>query len=258
MTVRQSTGLRNQLAAGAGFGQIFNRGRIEIYTGAQPASADAAITGSLLGIVSSSSLALTKETRVLGTITIAGAAGSVNTVTVNTLNIIPDGAVAFRVDAATTASDLCDAVNRCGLFSATVSGAVVTISPPYGAGAAYNAATFATTVTTLTATVGAGTLSGGVSPVNGLIFGAPVLGTVGKQAQQIWSFNGVLVGTAGWFRLYSSDVLDAGQALSAAPWYPRLDGSIAVSGADLNMSNISIALGAPNTIDSFTYTVPAG
>lgn len=256
MTVRLSTGLRNLLAGGAGFGQIFNKGRIEIYTGAQPATADAAVTGTLLGTVSLASGAVTKETRATATITVSGSAGSINTVTVGTLNIIPDGAVPFRTDAATTAADLCDAINRNGLFEASVAGAVVTVKPNYGAGATYNGVALATTVTTLTAT-SSGNVTGGVSPVNGLSFGAAANGAIGKSANQIWSFNAIATGTAGWFRFLSSDTADSGAALSGAPWHPRLDGSIAVSGGDLNLSNIAVTSGSPNTVDSFTWTQPA-
>lgn len=256
MTLRLSTGLRNLLTGGAGFGQIFNRGRIEIYTGSQPANADAMVTGTLLGTVSASSGAVTKETRASATITVAGSSGSINTVTVGTLNIIPDGAVPFRIDAATTAADLSDAINRNGLFEASVASTVVTVRPRYGSGAGYNAIALATTVTTLTAT-SSGNIAGGVSPVNGLLFGSPLLGTVAKSANQIWSFNAIATGTAGWFRLLSSDTADTGALLSAGPWYPRLDGSIAVSGADLNLSNIAVVSGSPNTVDSFAWTQPA-
>jgi hypothetical protein len=36
----------------------------------------------------------------------------------------------------------------------------------------------------------------------------------------------------------------------------RLDGNIATSGANLNMANTAITLGATTTIDSFSITVP--
>ena len=42
MTIRFSTGTRNGIAQGLGFGGLFNRGSIKIYSGAQPASGDAA------------------------------------------------------------------------------------------------------------------------------------------------------------------------------------------------------------------------
>ena len=150
MTVRLSTGLRTSMAGSTGFASVFANGIIEIYTGTQPATADAAVTGTLLGTV--------------------------------TLN----------------------------------SGAFV-----------------------------AGTAT------NGLTFAAAASGAVSKSG--VWSFNGIAAGTAGWFRLKGNGV-DAG-ALSTT--LPRLDGSVATSGADLNLSNIAIAVGAPNTVDTYTFTIPA-
>lgn len=51
MTVRLSTGLRNALAGPTGFAATFNKGVIHIYSGPQPVSADAAVQGTLLGVV---------------------------------------------------------------------------------------------------------------------------------------------------------------------------------------------------------------
>ena len=101
-----------------------------------------------------------------------------------------------------------------------------------------------------TVTLGSGAFTPGTA-TNGLTFAAASGGAASKSG--VWSFNGVAVGTAGWFRL-KGNAADAG-ALSTV--LPRLDGSIATSGADLNLSNISIAVGAPNTIDSFAWTTPA-
>ena len=74
MTIRLSTGLRNALAQGLGFAGAFNRCSINIYSGTQPVSADAAVTGTLLGTVTASSGALTQETRASGTVTLTGGA----------------------------------------------------------------------------------------------------------------------------------------------------------------------------------------
>lgn len=101
-----------------------------------------------------------------------------------------------------------------------------------------------------TVTLNSGAFTPGVS-TNGLTFAAAAAGAVAKSG--VWSFNGIAVGTAGWFRL-KGNAVDAG-ALSTA--LPRLDGSVAVSGADLNLSNIAIVVSAPNTIDTFTFTIPA-
>lgn len=150
MALRLSTQLRNNLAGTTGFAATFANGVIDIYSGTQPATADAAATGTLLGTV----------------------------------------------------------------------------------------------------TLNSGAFTPGVS-TNGLTFAAASAGAVSKSG--VWSFNGVAVGTAGWFR-FRGNAADAG-GISAV--LPRLDGSIAVSGADMNLSNISIAIGSPNTIDTFTWTQPA-
>jgi len=256
MTIKLSTGLRHAMEGALGLAGAFRNGSIEIRTGSQPSTADSAVTGTLLGVVTRASLPLTKEVRASQTITIAGSAGSVNAVTIGGLNIIPGGAVPFRTDAETTASDLSKAINSNGLFTATVSGAVVTVSPRPGAGATYNGVSFATTATTLTATVGAATLSGGTSAVNGIVFDEPAAGVIAKPATDVWSFNGIADGTAGWFRFVGS-VADAGSAIVTAPYLIRMDGSVATSGGDMNLSNLAVVVGSPNTIDSFSFNQKA-
>lgn len=255
MTIRLSTGLRNALTQGLGFAGAFNRCSINIYSGTQPVSADAAVTGTLLGTVTASSGALTQETRASGTVTLTGgASGSINTVTVGTFNIIPDGAVAFNTSLTQTASDLADAINRNGIYTASSSGAVVTIKPRPGAGAAHNGYAVSATLTTITASYA--NMASGVAPVNALYFGEPAAGVIAKPTGQIWSFNGIAAGTAGWFRMIGSES-DAGGLITAAPFPVRLDGSIAVSGGDASLSNITVAIGAPNTVDVFSWTQPA-
>lgn len=109
----------------------------------------------------------------------------------------------------------------------------------------------------LTADLGAtGTLLGTVS-VNaggtGLTFDAAAAGVIAKAVAETWKFNGAAAGTAGWFRFYAA----AGTPSAASSSEARIDGSIAASGADMNLSNISVVVSAPNTIDSFQFTLPA-
>ena len=250
MTVRLSTGLRNNLVSSSGFSASFAGGVIDIYSGSQPASADSAISGTLLGRVSIASATYVAETPASATLTLAGSSGSVNTVNIGTFNIIPLGAVAFVTDLATTAQALADAINRNGIYSATAASAVVTVKALPGTGDAHNGLALAATVTTMTAT-SSGNITGGIDATAGLQWGAPAAGAVSKSGT--WSFNGTAAGTAGWFRIKAS-AADADGSSTAAV---RCDGSIAVSGADMNLSNISIAIGAPTTIDSFTWTQPA-
>jgi len=101
-----------------------------------------------------------------------------------------------------------------------------------------------------------GTLLGTVS-VNaggtGLTFDASVAGTISKAAAEIWKFLGLAAGTAGWFRFYPA----GGNPANTSSTEARLDGSCGSSGADMNLTNISITVGAPNTVDVFQFTQPA-
>lgn len=96
-----------------------------------------------------------------------------------------------------------------------------------------------------------GTVSVDASGV-GLTFGAAAAGVIAKASAETWKFLGAAAGTAGWFRFYAAGGNPATLSTSEA----RLDGSVATSGADANLSNISITVSAPNTIDVFQFTLP--
>ena len=135
--VRLSTGARNGLAQSLGFGGLFNGGRIEIYSGSQPTTADSAATGTLLGTVTSGSGALTKETRASATLTVTGGSGTLTSVTVGTFNITPDitfAPVVWLTDTTVTAALIAQAINRNGYAEATSSADVVTVKLRPGAG----------------------------------------------------------------------------------------------------------------------------
>jgi len=68
-----------------------------------------------------------------------------------------------------------------------------------------------------------------------------------------WQMVAIAAGTAGWFRLMGNPV----DALGSSTTLPRMDGSIATAGGDLNLSSVNIALSAPTTIDVFQFTLPA-
>jgi len=104
-------------------------------------------------------------------------------------------------------------------------------------------------------TLASGTFTAG-NTLNGLTFATAADGAVSKSS--VWSLSGgVAVGTAGWFRLLTNAGADDVSDDSSAKLQARLDGSIATSGADLNLSNLSITLTSPVTVDSFTWTQPA-
>lgn len=102
-----------------------------------------------------------------------------------------------------------------------------------------------------TVTKDAGAFTPG-SPTNGLTFATAASGSVSKSTDN-WQMNGVAAGTAGWFRL-KANAADAGGSSTTAI---RMDGSIASIGGDATLSNLSITVGGPVTIDTFAFTIPA-
>ncbi len=254
MTLRLSTGLRNLVLADNSIKGALQNGEIKIYTGSQPATADAAPTGTLLATITAASAARTAEVLSTGTVTLAGSAGSVTALTVNNVSII-DSAVAFNTSLTQTAVDLADMINNSRSapdYTATSSGAVVTIIAARGTGASPNTFVVDATCTTMTSTDVA--MASGVTAVAGLKLGTASAGVLAKHASQVWSGIAVATGTAGWFR-FTGSVADSG-AIDASATEVRLDGSISTSGAQLNMSSTSITSAATQTISSFPITLP--
>lgn len=256
MTMRLSTGLRNFLNKQGGIDDALRNGVIEIYSGAQPSSADAAPTGTLLAVISTNSGGVTSEVLATGTLTLTGgAAGSINTVTVNGIDIL-GGAVPFDGTLAQTALDVAAQINRNKTapdYTASAAGSVVTISALPGSGTTPNGLAVAATATTITSTTA--NMAGGVAPVNGLRFEASSGGTMAKRASDAWSGLNSASGNAGWFRQYGS-VADS-HAVDAVGTAIRMDGAIATSGAELNLNNTALVSGATTTIATWGMTIPA-
>lgn len=256
MALRLSTALRNFLNRDGSLKRAFHGGIIEIYSGSQPVTADAAIAGTLLATITAGSGAHTDETRSTGSVELTGGgSGSIDTLTVDGVSII-DNVVPFNTSLAQTASDLADEINSSlstPEYRASVSSQTVTIEAMPATGTTPNGLVVASTVTTITKTDN--NMASGVDAVNGLKFGDSVAGVLSKLASQAWSGVAGASGTAGWFRFISAED-DAGAADSSAEKI-RLDGSIATSGAQLNMSSTAIASGATQTINSFALTLPA-
>jgi hypothetical protein len=86
----------------------------------------------------------------------------------------------------------------------------------------------------------------------GISFNEASNGTISKNPTEVWSGTAVASGTAGWFRLQTY-----GDTESLSEVDERIDGAIATSGAELNMSNTYIASGAVQTISVFDITINA-
>ena len=95
----------------------------------------------------------------------------------------------------------------------------------------------------------------------GLTFDAiATAGVLAKAAAETWSGTAAATGTAGWFRFNELITDKAGTTTAMAALSTtaqRLDGSIAVSGGDLQMSNTSIVAAAIQTISTFNLTLAA-
>lgn len=255
----RSTGLRNFLLKGGCYDDALRNGDIDIFYGAaQPASADAATTGTLLCRITSASLARTAEVLSSGTVTLTGgASGSVGTLTVNGVEVM-GALVNFNATLTQTATDIAAQINRFRSvpdYSASASGAVVTIKALPGTGVGPN--TFAVVGGTLTTiTVTNVNLAGGVAAINGLAFDNAIAGVMLQLATQTWSGVNVATGTATYFRQYGS-VADAG-GVDATGTAIRLDGAIAVSGAEMNLNSTAFASGATTTIPTsgWNLTLP--
>jgi len=256
MALRISTALRDFLLQHGSLKNALQNGKILVYSGAQPATADAAPTGTLLCVYTDNSGAHTPEVLATGTVTLAtGASGSVDTITVNGVNIIA-APVPFNTSLTQTAADLATAINK-GIsspeYTATSSGTVVTISAMRGSGSAPNGFVVTGTLTTMTASYG--NMAGGTDAVNGLQLDNAAAGSISKRSDQTWSGAAVAGGTAGWFRFVGS-VTDSGIADSTESQI-RMDGSVSTSGAQLNLSSTTIAATATQTISGFTASIPA-
>lgn len=254
MAIRLSTGLVNKMMDTGSFKDVFANCVLDIYSGTQPTGSDDAATGTLLVTVTKASGAFTAETRSVGTLTLAGAAGSINTVTVNSIDIL-GAAVPFNASLNQTAVDVADQINRNPknlLFIASATGAsdVVTLTAMNGLGTLPNGWVVNYTATTMTATPA--NMASGVDAVNGLRFDKAVAGVLSKVTADTWSGNGLVAGTAGWFRVREGGDSGGGASTTAM----RVDGSVATTGADMNLGSLAVTSGAPFILTSAAFTLP--
>lgn len=253
MSLMFSTGLRNFVGMYGSYKRALQGGVMKIYSGSAPATADSAVSGTLLCTVSLASGTVTSEVCSYGTVTLAGSGGSVDSITVNGSEIL-GAVVSWTTDLTTTAAAVAGQINSYVPISgveyiATSSGAVVTITALPGTGTTPNGYVVATTITTMTKTDA--NLANGVVSANGLTYGAIVSGILSKSGT--WSGAVGAAGSAGYFRLCGS-VADAGASSISLV---RIQGTCGVSGADYNMSSTSLTLAATHTVDTFSLTLPA-
>ena len=254
MALKYSTGARQFMAAHGSLRDMFQNGKIEIYSGAQPATADAAVTGTLLCTITDNSATRTAEVLAAGSVTLdTGAAGSLDTLTVNGVEVM-GSSTPYNGSLTQTAADVaakCQANRSSVDYDVTAAASVITITARPGTGAASNGFVVASTATTITKTDA--NLAGGVAAVNGLKFGDAAAGVLSKLSTQTWSGVNGNSGTAGYYRIYGS-AADAG-AWDSTGTALREHGAISTSAAELNMASTSLTATATTAITAWQRTI---
>lgn len=260
MAIKVSTSLANLIADRSSFRQAVSGGRLLIFSGIQPASADSASNGTLLCTITESGGTFTGETLPIWTITLTGASGSVNSIKMGGLELLPTS-IDFTTDLATTAMLVASAItNNYTLidYTATSNLGVIYITGPKNSGASLNSTVCVATATTLEATVSNSGLptTPGVAAVNGLSFSYPA-SSGGFVLNGSWSGTAVASGTATWSR-YVCDAADLGTNASTA--YNRIDGSITVTGGsgDSTIDNTIITAGQVINVTSCSMGISRG
>ena len=283
MSKRISTEWANYINGQGGWAQAFEGGVLMFYSGAQPASADAAATGTALVRLTKSAGAWTKEVKATTLLGLSAVTANPTALTIGGVAIATLTALPTFTTAAQLAIDLAASINTTLTypdFKASVSGTDVTVTSPKNSGANLNGLAVVCTATGGAAinggsstTLGGAGATAGVSHVNGLQIAYPAtagvsaktgvwqgLGGSGTGAGYIGFTNSFTAGTltAGWFRFYASpnDPELAGTP-TADTQYMRYDGSIATSGGDMTASGgTTVTFGATHTQNTFTVSTP--
>lgn len=260
MALSFSTAIKNQtwnsIAGAVSKTYSLNDGRIAIYSGTQPASADAAVTGTLLGTVTKSAGAYSPgvyQTVDDENVCAAQAVTSGVNMTLNGAGAGTLGVGYFVTISSASTEDL-----RTAIFRITGTGnndeAIIEYIQGGNNATVYTANQFKTVteVYPLKPTAFSSNVKVGYAITNGLALGASTAGVISKHASQTWQFTAVASGTAGWFRWMGDDT-DAG---SVSTTLPRIDGRISTAGGggEMILSSLTITSGATTTIDAMSLT----
>ncbi|RLG69041.1 hypothetical protein DRN93_01235 [archaeon] len=235
-----STDLVNFLQAGGSFKEAFEDAILTIYSGSQPANADASPTGTKLVEITlnggSFSYGTDYSLPQIDEVTVTAASSGTNTVTIDSIDI------SDTTDGTETVDDIAKRLVR---KIETNKNTAQKVIPIYiGSGKFVLRSKLAGESYTLSVTGNLSTSSvQSHSRANGLHFGSVSSGQLDKESGT-WQGDGLTDGTAGWFRLQGK--------ISTLV----IDGNVGTYGADLNLASTNITSGNPVTIDTFSVTQP--
>ena len=254
MSIRASEELVNKQAEGFGMKELLADFQIYIYSGSQPTTADDEPNGTNLAIMTLDGGAFVGPTTSIGSVTLTGVAGQVDSIGVGGLaeNLL-SAAVAFDTDLTTTAAAVAANINaKMNFLNITADNTlgVVNLYAPEWMGALADGLTVASSGSGgITATPA--NFAGGVTAVNGCNFDFPAAaGVIGKPSGDTWKGTAINAGTAGWFRVCPGNNTPTGSG------QVRFDGLLATSGGDMQIGSLTISLGAVQTVTQFDITMP--
>jgi hypothetical protein len=264
MSLQLSTKLANLIASGQDVRSAIGNFKRLIYAGTIPTTADSAINGTLLATLTKDGGDAVFETRPVWAITIGGSMGG--TVTIKMGGAPIHTAVTSVTDATTTAAALAAAINATTIkpfagFTASSSGAVLSVIGPVGSGASLNALVCTAAVTdSVTATVASSGLPDGnngttlgVNAVNCCDYDARSVAGVLTSSQTWKDTSADAGGTATWYR----DVYSAADTGIASTAFLRKQGTITSTGGggDMELGSTLITAGTPVEATGATFTV---
>lgn len=265
-----STGLRNLMLHTNSLRDVFNRGCavLKIYSGSLPASADAAVTGTLLCTITNAGAAVKAKQKIRFTPTPGTANGGIWGITLNgTL-------VTFTDDGTPTAAEICT-----GLYNAwrVASGAIAVTTPACTinnpdvyqkftltdntgtldieaatSGVAFD---YSTSITGAGAGTGSWATSIITADAYGLRFEAVAdiaSGIIEKLASQTWQGTNTATGVASHYRL----VLDSDTGVLSTT-EPRIQGAVSTANSDANFKSVQFETSDIQYFSTFPLTFPA-
>ena len=264
MTLRMSDALVNFLQIGGSFKEAMNDSKIDVYSGPQPASPNNPPTGVKLMEITLNGNSYGVSVARKDSITVSShVSGDVYGVVI--------GGVTYNYTAQVTdtsnemvAEGLAAVLNTSGVVFAVTNGSGVIIIIALFPGNDYGTPTFS------------GTGSGGLATANltanargnGLQFGnLSAAGVLQKEAGN-WvgiglGTTGVVIGTAGWWRMKASPVNNGSGAVDndlqdSIAQFLRMDGACNSANSELlALSTLNIVGGAQDTIPAFPVTLPS-
>jgi hypothetical protein len=260
--INYSSGMLNFLALLGSEAMAFANGRLKLIDGIMPvdsggvAAADQALNGTVLCIISQNGGAVTGEVRAIGSIIVTAGTSGADSIQPKAGGIPLCAPVLCGANTALSAAAIIAAIyaNIASLgFTALVDGgnsSKVNIYAPVGLGAGSNGLVVTAALTGSAAVTNAN-FAGGVTAINALSFIGPVAaGQLQAPIGQVWSGTNIATGTARYFR-WESDIDDGSQSIVLR----RIQGTVATSGADMNISSTTFAAGAQFTVTDKIFNV---